>query len=767
MTSPTQLENFAAYLLQEVLARTGDSATADFREECFLEHVLELLDEHNEISGAELLRPPYRAPSLGRLPAAKLNGWSLSGDGATLDLYVVHYGDDAQIEEIGLPETRKHFAFARGFLKRAIEGFHTKMEESTDAFLAAQQIHDAGDSLATVRFFFITDGVVRSMQLEEDQFPGMEIRYVVWDLDKLSRLRVGQREAIELDFVNDYGGAIPCLQTAAATGEYRTFLAYFPAPLLARIYGEHGQRLLERNVRAFLQARGKVNRGLQKTLKDEPHRFLAYNNGLCCTASEVKVKAGQDGHARLESAKDFQIVNGGQTTASIYHALKKGKIDVSQVMVQVKLTVLSDPEKVSEIVPLISLYANSQNKVNTADFSANGGFHHALEQLSRTVWAPAASGLERGTHWYYERARGSYADDKARQGTGKPQRDWEAQNPLSQKFTKTDLAKYEHSWLGMPDLVCFGAEKNFNRYAEWLAENGEPSVDQNHFKSLVSKAILFRTAEKLFTSLNLVGLRAQSVAYAVAWLAVKSEWRIDVERIWEEQRLSPALCEALKLVCAAAHNHITSQPGNQSEASKREACWKAFKQMDIPIGEAWKYELAATRYLPPNSEEELLSHQWEVVRHQFSVDGRTMAELEALTGKSWITTRRTDLVQEYASYPWDQLRNIRGLGIRKLRGLVELLTAAAGITSGGRPDNVATSAEPSLPVTPEANGDDRDKLLSVLRKERDALGTWILEMKTKISGHRVRKLLADLIRENAVIEVRAGTAPRYKIAPGR
>jgi hypothetical protein len=110
-------------------------------------------------------------------------------------------------------------------------------------------------------------------------------------------------------------------------------------------------------------------------------------------------------------------VNGGQTTASIFHAWKKERTDISDVVVQVKLTVLTDPAKVADIVPLISRYANSQNKVNTADFSANGKFHHQLEQLSRTVWTMPVSGMERGTHWYYERARGSYLDDKARQGT--------------------------------------------------------------------------------------------------------------------------------------------------------------------------------------------------------------------------------------------------------------------------------------------------------------------------------------------------------------
>jgi hypothetical protein len=672
----SNLEQFAEDLHLEVLSRAGDNAAPEFLEDAFTEHVLELLSEHNEADSADVV-PSTRWESRGSKPAAKINAWGLSGDGATLDLFVSLYHGTGGAEEVGKPEARRRYQLLRGFLRRALDGFHLKMEESGDAFDAMRRIHEDKDSLTTVRLFFLTDGVVRSLEVEEEPFDELEVRYVVWDLEKLSRLRVGHREVIELDFVNDYGGAIPCLQTADATGEYRTFLAYFPAPLLARIYGEHGQRLLERNVRAFLQAKGKVNRGLLRTLKDVPHRFLAYNNGLCCTAAEVKVQAGRDGHARLESVKDFQIVNGGQTTASIYHAVKKERVSVDQVVVQVKLTVLKDPAQVTEIVPLISLYANSQNKVNAADFSANGPFHHRLEQLSRTVWAPAASGLERGTRWHYERARGSYADDKARQGTGARRRDWEVQNPAHQKFTKTDLAKFEHAWIGLPQLVCLGAEKNFMKFAERMEDHGEPVLDENYFKQIVAKALLFRTAEKLFSVQELEGYRANSVAYAVAWMAERSGRRIDLSRIWQEQRLSPALCDALKLVCKAAHEHITGQVGNPGEASKKDECWEAFRRKNIEVDEAWGKELSDTAFNVINTEEDAQAREWERVRHQFLNDDRSICGLEALTGKNWMPSRRRELVSSYAECSWDKLRSKQGIGLKKSRGLVEIFSAAA------------------------------------------------------------------------------------------
>lgn len=672
----SHIDQFAADLHQDVLAKTGDETDPKLREEAFTELVLELLSEHNEADGADLCT--FEARGSRRSPATKVNAWALSGDGATLDLFVTRYFGTGTPEQVTKPDARKHFELLESFLKSALEGVHARIEESSAAFEVSRRIHEARESLATVRLFLLSDGVLRALEAPEMSLPDVEVRPVVWDLEKLSHLRVGQRAVIQLDFENNYGGSIQCIQTADAMGEYRTFLAFMGAPLIARIYGEYGQRLLERNVRAFLQTKGKVNRGLQKTIKEHPNRFLAYNNGLCCTAAKVDVDVDRHGNARLNSVTDFQIVNGGQTTASIFHALKKEKSDVRHVMVQLKLTVISDPSRVSEMVPLISQYANSQNKVNTADFSANGPFHQKIEQLSRTVWAPAASGIDRQTHWYYERARGSYADDRSSQSSKAKRRDWEKQNPPRQKFTKTDLAKFELTWMSRPHLVCLGAEKAFLRHAEWLDDGGEPVVvEQTYFKHLVAKAILFKAAEIAFTAQELKGYRAQSVAYAVAWLAEESDRRIDLNRIWEQQHVSRALSEALAVACRAAHKHITSQSGNPGEASKREPCWEAFQEMKLPVGDPWRRELAATPFVAPTSDDDALAGEWEAIRTAFLSDGRTLAELEVVTGKHWIARRRKDPVAVYANVTWAELKTKPGLGPAKRRALLELLAAAA------------------------------------------------------------------------------------------
>jgi len=382
-------------------------------------------------------------------------------------------------------------------------------EEASPIFDLANRIHELKDTLINIRLFLLTDGKVNVEPIDDIKENNLSISHNVWDIQRIFRLRSSgkKREAIEVDFENEFGGCIPCLPLTESNPDYVTYLAIIPGKMLVELYGKYGPRLLERNVRSFLQVRGNINKGIRKTILDEPHMFLAYNNGLSSTAEKIEITS-LNGVSGIKWARDFQIVNGGQTTASIYHAYKKDKADVSNIFVQVKLTVLKDAGKIDSFVPKISLYANSQNKVNVADFSANKPFHIKLEELSRTIWAPAPLGMQLQTRWYYERARGQYLDEKGREGTFSRKKAFEAINPIRQKFTKTDLAKFENTWNQLPHKVSRGAEKNFNEFMVLLQERGEFQPDRTYYEHLIAKAILFRLAEKLIQKQQYGGYRA-------------------------------------------------------------------------------------------------------------------------------------------------------------------------------------------------------------------------------------------------------------------
>jgi len=588
-----ELTELANYLDEEVQARCDGDASIEGPEDGFTEVMLSYLAEGNEVDAWEL---DY-AKKAGRknAPAYKINAWNLheqtgdqEGCAPLVDLFVSIYKPGASGQSVSKSEVAEHFELARSFLTQSLNAFGGKlsgMEESAPPYEAATKIYSHREDLDTVRIFLLTNGVAKASEEKDAEIGGIDVKHYLWDLEKLLRLRSsGQaREAIEIDLVKDYGGAVPCLAQDDGTGEYTAYLAFFPAALLARIYGDYGPRLLEKNVRSFLQARGKVNKGIQTTIRDAPHRFLAYNNGISGTAEVVKVSRTKDGLSKLEHLRDFQIVNGGQTTASIYHAMKKEKSDISNVTVQVKLTVVSELGKVAEFVPLISLYANSQNKVNTADFSANDAWHHKLESLSRTVWAPAASGTGKGTHWYYERARGSHLDDKMRAGTPARQKVWESENPVLQKFTKTDVAKYEQTWNQLPHVVSKGAEKNF---IEWTMNRPRSILPEKvDFERLVAKAVLFRVTEKIVSRLELGGYRANVVTYTLAWLSRETGGRLDLERIWRNQVLDDVLIAAISEIAKEAFNYLTETAGsrNVTEWAKKPECWDGFRPAVINI----------------------------------------------------------------------------------------------------------------------------------------------------------------------------------------
>jgi AIPR protein len=287
-----------------------------------------------------------------------------------------------------------------------------------------------------------------------------------------------------------------------------------------------------------------------------------------------------NGGQGIAGIRDFQIVNGGQTTASLYQAFRKDKADVSGIYVQTKLTVV-DRDRMDEIVPLISRYANNQNKVSEADFSANDPFHIRIEELSRTIWAPIADDTQRQTRWFYERARGQYVDAKNRESTPAKQKAFANNHPTTQKFTKTDLAKFEYTWQQLPHIVSLGAQKNFAKFTVELAESGYPELDKTYFTHLIAKAILFKSAEKIIHNEKFGGYRANIVTYTLAYLSYKIQQDIDLDEIWKNQSLSHSIQQSIQLISREIHQVIVNPPEgrNITEWCKKESCWKAIQEI--------------------------------------------------------------------------------------------------------------------------------------------------------------------------------------------
>ena len=475
----------------------------------------------------------------------------------------------------------------------------------------------------------MTNGLVKPIPFQNITLGDTEISFAIWDIDRLYRcVSSGKmRETIEIDFEDKYGVTIPCIENNASD-KYSVYLAIISGELLAALYDEYRDRLLEKNVRSFLQVKGAVNKGIRDTLRDEPDMFLAYNNGISVTAESVEIVRDQNGKPSIRRIRDMKIVNGGQTTASIFNAHHDKKIaaDLSRVFVQMKLSVITSPENMDEIVPRISAFANTQNKVQVADFSANDPYHRRIEELSRTIWAPAQNGMK-PMNWFYERARGQYADMLSREGTTLRRKQFKETHPV---FTKTDLAKYENTWDQMPYFVSEGAQKNFRRFTMRLNEHKSLIPDEKYYRNLIAKAILFRRTEKLVEQQKYGGYRANIVTYTLSFLSFKAAQRIDLDKIWREQSLSMALEKEIIAVSALVREVIINPPGgaNVGEWCKKEKCWNTIKECEYTITDKLQEELVAVGYtspkpVPTSSIESLTEEDKKIIDEAAAVPAET------------------------------------------------------------------------------------------------------------------------------------------------
>lgn len=578
-----ELNEFHRELLAEV---QGDAdAQGLITAEAFLEKMGEILDEAGELSS---FAQCYHEGTFKRKPVQiDAYGWDADDEEGTLGLVISDFHRDAEPGSIGKTEANRLLSRLVQFAMASLDrDYRDGLEESSQAYALADLIKRSWKKISKIKLIVVTNQINKA---KTDAQPVGRIGEVpvtsnVWDLGRIQRfIAAGQtREDLVIDFAEDFGEAIPVLRASFDGAPLESYIAVIPGTQLADIYDRWGARLLEANVRSFLQARGKVNRGIRDTIRDDPAMFFSYNNGLTATAESVEVASIGEG-LFLMSAANFQIVNGGQTTASIHAVRKQAAEQLKDVYVQMKLTVVP-PEQSETIVPNISQFANSQNKVNAADFFANHPFHIRMEEYSRRMLAPIGDTNYREHKWFYERARGQFADERGRR-TPAERKAFDAMFPKSQFFTKTDLAKYENSYRCKPHIVSFGAQKNFAELAraigdEWGKGEGAP-FDEIWFQRLIAKAIVFRNLERIVPAQPWYtgGYRANIVTYAIAKVVHDAAARdrvIDLDTTWRMQRVHVDLERAFLAAAEAANDVITNPPSgvqNMSEWAKKQACW--------------------------------------------------------------------------------------------------------------------------------------------------------------------------------------------------
>ena len=509
----------------------------------------------------------------------KLSGYAMSDDADQLDLFVSLYEGTDEITQIRDSDTKTAVEQCLRFLARCAEGsMAAKLDESTDVRSLALTIQDCYDNLEQIRIYVLTDCVAHAKNFKTREISGRSVRLEVMDIERLYRhLSAGKpRDELAIDFNKISGGPLPCVYVPANSNGYDYALTAFPGEALRFLYERFGTRLLEANVRSFLSVKGRgVNAGIQNTLRNSPEHFMAYNNGIVIVADEIKMDSTNDGTPGIIWLKGMQIVNGGQTTASLYFTKRKfPETDLSHVRVPAKIIVMRehDPAQEESLVSDISRFANSQNAVKQSDLSANKPFHVEIEKLSLSVYCPDGVG-----RWFYERAAGSYNTLLARDGTTPVKlKKLKEAIPTSRKITKTDLAKYINAWDKQPDVVSLGSQKNFDRFMDAMSvadEIPKPLPNVAEFKSMIAKAIIFKTTQKLVRPM-FQAFQANVAAYVVAVLADKLGNRIDLDRIWRRQSLTPELATQIETWAREVHAVLEASAAGRmlSEWAKKTDC---------------------------------------------------------------------------------------------------------------------------------------------------------------------------------------------------
>ncbi|MBY7835407.1 AIPR family protein [Vibrio fluvialis] len=596
MIENLEFEEFYQSVRAEINDDTSEILTEGYRVDRFTEYFINQLGEFGITGDANICSVEKK---LGNAKAMT-NAWYVDEDEGRLSLFVTDFRDSEKLETCGKQDVEKAVSRALRMYLYAQQKKYEDLEVSTCEYTMIRTIKEAFTVITQIRIYYLTDGYLKNTGDTQTTSNELPVYISYWDIQRLYRLVSSGREyePIEIDFEQKFGQRVTCLSMPSNTNEYQGYLSIIPGDMLASLYDEYGSRLMELNVRSFLQQRGKVNRGIRETILKQPHRFLAYNNGISATAEEIITERTVDGDLSIKKIKGLQIVNGGQTVASIHRAKKVERCEhLEQLAVQAKITVVK-ASLLEELVPKISRFSNTQNTVNEADFASNDPFHVVIEQLANTTWAPGEQ-----TRWFYERARGQYevARNRIAGNSVAKRRKFDDQTPKKQKFTKVDLAKFYNCWEQKPEIVGRGSQKNFIHFMTHIAkDNLGFKPDENFYKQLVAKAIIYKEAEKIARKHSFSSYRANAVAYTVSLVSFKTVGRLNLQAIWDMQDVSSALYSVLSDWMPVVWDAIVTTAGtrNVTEWAKKAECWHEIQLLDVAIPRELEDELRKGDLLP-------------------------------------------------------------------------------------------------------------------------------------------------------------------------
>lgn len=553
----------------------------------------------------------------------EIHGFALSRNGEMLTLFFSLVSKDSkEVCSFVKKDTERALNRMQNFYTEATQRYDFAEHEDevgTDTYEAARALYEASRDIRTVVLCVLSNGNIGKCEIEKIRIPNVHVEPLVWDLKKLyGNLRSGKdHDEINIDFEEDYKYKIPYIKMESETFKYQCILAMFPAKLLYRLYEKYNTKLLLSNVRYYLgtkkSKKNSTNAGMIETLMKENQMFLAYNNGITALAtgfedinpvnddkidvSDAETSLLQKEYISmgiLRSLQDFRIVNGGQTTATLFearnpHGNYRNKVSYEGVYVQVKILIFN--KDVERLASDITRFSNTQNPIKASDFSVSCPFNKTMEDLSRHVLIPSSTGEVK--YWFFERLRGQYDVEKEKSRTKAELQLFDSKYPKDCKFSKEDVARVRICWMSQPHDAVKGIGTTYEMLMKTL-DDGRYIPDEYYYKETVALLIIYRTIYYGDGSDNYKDLlkemgnaRATVVAYTIAFLNEQTFGNLNLQRIWQRQMVSSSLKTYLKVTAARIFQeleNVRDQTGKTILSyGKTKEAWRHIRSSVIPV----------------------------------------------------------------------------------------------------------------------------------------------------------------------------------------
>lgn len=542
--------------------------------ELFLKTVYDTLadveDDHSELFLAN-----YDAPSFN----LRVDGYDFVNDN-TIDLFLSLYSNTESLLDKSTLKTNVNNVV--NFIVGSVDDLHEKLSQSDPVMELAEQIHYNFKKIENLRVIVVSNMICEKESTFEIDVQGKNIQVKIYDLNSINELNVfssDEDNTVNIDLVEQFDRKIQAVKNPVEFSQFDNYLLFVPSLVLAKTYEKYGYSFLNGNVRAYLKKTQKVNRQIFETLENNPNYFVAYNNGLSTVATNIEI----DENNNISKIYGWQIVNGGQTTATIYEAFK-ANVNLSQAYVPVKLTLINEVTNDSnELISKISEYANTQSRVNQSDLSSNEKFHLELEKMSSRINIPKMSKSDEFEKWYYERTKNQYELNKTRDKTGMFTKEY----PKDKKITKVDLAKCIMPWEQEPHTASLGGEKNFYLFNTRVKANEEfIKIDEIYYKKAVALYILFQEIDKIVTKEAFGGYKANIDYYVLALISYFTDKRLNLLKIWEDQGIDNIFKAHISELSKLVFKKINETPANNTNVAmwcRNKKCWDNVKDTDYTL----------------------------------------------------------------------------------------------------------------------------------------------------------------------------------------